>query len=535
MQIYLDFSFLNNLATFNNPIQVMWALFIHGGWLIFVFVFLQFLWTLWVDKRGDRWSATINWVLLAIDVPKDNEQSPKAVEHMITNLAGAHSEPNKWDKWWNGMSQITFSLEIVSIDGYIQFLIRTADNWRDMIEAAVYAQYPEAEITEVEDYVGFAPDKYPNDEYELWGSELELVKPEGYPLRTYIEFEHMLTQDLKDPMAALLEMFSRLGKGEQAWFQIVVKPTDDSWKDDAQKIVDGLMGKKLKVPKVGLIGGAIQGIGGEAMQWASEASHSLFSTEPFGEASKAEEDAKMSFLSPGQRRIVELVEYKMAKLGFYCKIRVAYVAKKTVYSKPKRVGTFFAVLKQYGSLNANALKPAKPMTTKADYFFVKTRIKNKQHKFIKAYKDRSMGRGMKPYILNIEELATLYHFPAFTVKAPLLKRTESKKGEPPTSLPLEMLESDEQVVIKEVVKNNEPVVAEETTELEVKDVQYLPDSLKGYNFANDYFEKKFAKKTSAKKYNKTSINKSEQESIESVEAQETGLKNGPPSNLPFIE
>jgi hypothetical protein len=39
------------------------------------------------------------------------------------------------EKWWHGMSQITFSLEIVSIDGYIHFLVRTADNWRDMVEA----------------------------------------------------------------------------------------------------------------------------------------------------------------------------------------------------------------------------------------------------------------------------------------------------------------------------------------------------------------------------------------------------------------
>jgi hypothetical protein len=81
MQIYLDFSFLNNLASFDNPLEAMWALFVHGGWLVFLFVILRFLWVIWLDKRGDRWSATIKWVLLAVDVPKDNEQSPKAVEH----------------------------------------------------------------------------------------------------------------------------------------------------------------------------------------------------------------------------------------------------------------------------------------------------------------------------------------------------------------------------------------------------------------------------------------------------------------------
>ena len=42
----------------------------------------------------------------------------------------------------------------------------------------------------------------------------------------------------------------------------------------------------------------------------------------------------------------------------------------------------------------------------------------------------------KGFILNIEELASVWHFPVPQVKAPLVQKTEARKGEPPTSLPL---------------------------------------------------------------------------------------------------
>ena len=43
---------------------------------------------------------------------------------------------------------------------------------------------------------------------------------------------------------------------------------------------------------------------------------------------------------------------------------------------------------------------------------------------------------MKAFVLNIEELATIYHIPDIGVKSPLLPRVEAKKGEPPVGLPI---------------------------------------------------------------------------------------------------
>ena len=75
--------------------------------------------------------------------------------------------------------------------------------------------------------------------------------------------------------------------------------------------------------------------------------------------------------------------------------------------------------------------------TKADYILTKKRITWRQKKLLRAYKLRSPFRGWGwGRIMNIEELATIWHFPVMTVKAPLVRKTDVKKAEPPFSLPL---------------------------------------------------------------------------------------------------
>ena len=61
---------------------------------------------------------------------------------------------------------------------------------------------------------------------------------------------------------------------------------------------------------------------------------------------------------------------------------------------------------------------------------------------LRLYRSRAflLEPGYYGKILNTEELATVYHFPVMTVKTPFVKRTESKKSEPPVSLPIEIKE-----------------------------------------------------------------------------------------------
>ncbi len=433
--ITIDLSYFEILGTM-SPLVIMWRLFIDGGWIPLLAVFLWGFWNLWVFSRQIKYSEKRRFVLLAVDIPKGSEQSPKAVENIFAHLDGAHGTETLWEKYWEGKTQDWFSFEIVSIGGYIQFLVYTRDKFRDLVEAAIYAQYPDAEITEVTDYTDAAPKKFPDPEYEMFGAEFINAKPEVYPIRTYVQFEHSLTQELKDPMAALLENMGKIGKGEQIWFQIVITPiSQKEWRAAGEKLVKKLIGVKVEEKKTLL--GKIVDLPAKIVSPALE--QVLGPTATQGKKSGAEVPSLVPYLSPGERSTIEAIQNKIAKIGFKTKIRFIYLGRKEVFQKTRGVNPMVGAIKQFNTLDCQSLKPElKRVGTRAHYVFIKWRIKRRQNKLMRAYRARSNWRGAgKGFVLNIEELATLWHFPAPWIKAPPVKVVESKRGVPPVNLPIE--------------------------------------------------------------------------------------------------
>lgn len=396
--------------------------------LIFAFFGGQIL---WLDWRRGKFDAKKEYTLLAIDIPKLNEQSPKAIENMFDQISGAHSTPGRWDKWVEGYFQPKFSFEIVSIEGYVQFLIHTEKVFRDLVEAAIYAQYPDAEITEVEDYTDIAPKEFPNETHELWGAEFIESKPWPYPIQTYPFFEHSLSQEFKDPMAALMEIMSSVGKSENIWIQYVVTMEGFEWVKKCKDEINKLTGKKSAAKK-GFFASIVEG-------WTDELTAQISGgprTEA-GKADKGKDEPVMFKLTPGELEQVKAIEAKMGKIGFSVKMRLIYFADKEHFSKARSVSATVGAIKQFAG-PFNGLKPESKHTITKKFLFFKTRrLAKRQRGILNAYKGRSDSLGVSDgFILNSEELATLYHFPVSTVvRAPLVKKVEAKKGEPPSNLP----------------------------------------------------------------------------------------------------
>jgi hypothetical protein len=329
---------------FDEQIRII---LVNYAWIPVAMAFVYGAKELWMFYVQNQWGGMNDKSLfLAIDVPKGNEQSPKAAENMITYLAGAHGTFNLIEEYWEGKYQQSFSLEIVSIDGYTQFIVKTPPQFRNLVESAVYSQYPDAEITEISDYTEGMPAKFPDDEWDCWGAEFIYAKNQAYPIKTWPEFENEIMgrseTQYKDPMASLMDLCSSLQKGEQLWYQILVKPIGFDWMDELNKEV----GKLLREKPAGQKSGALSSVFGELKSLIDEFTNQAFDLVlGGGSTEEAKDDSlKMMNLKPQEKKRIEGVQKKISKIGFSCKNRMVYIAKKDVINKPKVVNGFVGYL-----------------------------------------------------------------------------------------------------------------------------------------------------------------------------------------------
>lgn len=401
-------------------------------WVIAPIALFLILKGLWMDYIQGEFAKKIPWTLLEIKIPRDFVRTPKAMENALAGMHAIQSRQNLVEKYWDGRFQEAVSLEIVGIEGTTHFLIRTPSYYRNFIEAHLYAQYQQAEITEVEDYTKAVPEDIPNEEYDLWGYDIVLAREDAYPIRTYVSFEHKDEEMHIDPVAGLLEWYAKLPPGQQMWLQILLTPADDKWKKAGDKLIAKFAGKPAKEEKT--VFDTVLGIFGEFWQ-------ALFGGEAPKTEKKEERPSQVQYLTPGESDILKALEMNVSKLGFNVLIRTIFVGKKP-FSKRSTIPALFAALNPYRTQNLNSFRPYAATKSGVDYF-KKWREPARKKRILKAYRNRSgftkisLLGGLEPKtcVLNVEELATIYHFPAMSVATPLVPHVEAKAGEPPVGLP----------------------------------------------------------------------------------------------------
>jgi hypothetical protein len=463
----LDLSWLNNLA--NQPLPfIMWHFIKSGGWALFLVAFIYGGWINFVFSQQRKFSAKQNFVMLAIDVPKNNLHTPKVMENIFTALAGAHTPLDWHEKTFKGEFQVGFSFEIVSIDGYVQFLVRTPSQFRNLVEAAVYSQYPDAQITETIDYAKEVNVTFPNDEYNLWGTDLVFVRPDYYPLRSYAEFQDDIDKEFKDPISAMLEVMNKIGPGEQLWFQIIAIPANNDWMVKGTKAINKMTGQKAEEKHNvlnSIMNAPIAMIDEVSMQAMGQ---TIFNNPPDKNAKPDKFNIMM--MTPQQKREVEAIAEKIDKICFNCKVRYLYFGKKEVFKKGLAVSGMMGAIKQFSQTGLNGLKPG-GNKTQAKLLLKNLRMAALQNDILKNYKARNPDTTVGKYIMSTNELATLYHFPFYMVKAPLVKKTEFTRAAAPAGLPVEGIGME--------IPEEEPEKAQEIR----------PE----VDYDNDYFEQRFAK------------------------------------------
>lgn len=394
-----------SLPSFFND---LWRVVIDARFLWLPVILFLIFWKLWLYYIRARFISKLDWTILEIKLPREIMKGPRAME-VALNTFHQTKDGNLIEKYWQGFLRPWFSLEIVSIGGEIHFFVYTQRFFRNLVEAQIYAQYPDVEITEVDDYSKTAFIDGFGREWGCWGTEFGLTKEDAYPIRTYIDYglhETMTKEEQKtDPITSFIEFLGSLKEGEQVWFQILIRATKKKWEDEGKKLVEKLMKEagvipKSEKPKEGVV------------------------------------EMGVFKLTPGQTEVIKAIERDVSKLGFDAGIRGLYLARNEKFNLTN-IASLVGVMKQYNAMNLNGFKPVNP--TSVNYFLKKKREAGKKTKILNAFRQRSyfyMPYDRKAFVLNTEELATIFHFPGRVAETPTFGRIEAKKGEAPTDLPI---------------------------------------------------------------------------------------------------
>ncbi len=412
------------LDFFRDPYVVMVFKFFYYTFPIwFPLALFSILWELWVRYVRALFFAKQEYILLEIKLPRELFKSPQAMEFFVAGLYTTLGEGNWYEKYWNGSVRAWYSLEIVSISGQVHFFIWGRKGSKHQIEANLYSQFPGIEIFEVPDYT--LPIVYNPEANSIFATEFDLTQKDFFPIKTYVDYE--LDKNPKeefkiDPLTPLIEAMGTLAKGHQAWLQIIIQAHTNTGKD----------------PKTGKMAD---------MQWKKAAQAEIEAIMARGKGEKGE-DGKIvpgstRFLTQSETDTIKALERSVSKTGFDVGMRLLYTAPKDIFNMSYLGGLIGGVMHFNSPLNG--FRPARGSAPKFKNFFLvwknrspKRIAAEKQHA-LDSYKRRAYFH--KPYrspsfVLNTEEIATLFHFPGGVSTTPTFARVESRKGEAPTNLPV---------------------------------------------------------------------------------------------------
>jgi hypothetical protein len=369
-------------------------------------------WGTFKNYARSHYVAKTKSIVLEVKIPREITKSPRAMELVFGNLFASSGEVTFIHRIWGGGTRPWFSFEIASFGGEIHFYVWCWASYRRVVESSIYAQYPEVEIVEVEDYISkfhFDPKKHIArvGDYVLKGAGDE------YPLKTYVDFE--LDKDPKDehivdPMATVFEVLSSLKPTEQVWIQIMFRLNskngfvirkENDWKERVKKAVDKIRAEMI------------------------------YKQDP--------EDKGFPRPTWAQTELMRSMERQLTKMAYEVGMRFAYISEGELHGP-----TFTAIRWIYKLYNWPNFAQYMRSFRGHDPFdypwqdFDGYRWTLVTRRWIDAMRRRSYFHPpwvAPSMIMTPEILASLYHYPSSAIKAPGLQRIQATKSEPPPNLP----------------------------------------------------------------------------------------------------
>lgn len=183
------------------------------SWMVFV---------IWL-KYNNREEVSMNFVLLEIAVPKDNEVKIDAVEQMFSSLFSI----KKGGFWQKFKAQQHLSLEIVGRKEDIRFYISCHKKNMELVEKLVAGTYSGCRVKQVDEYNIFYKDA------KVAFTELALRSNSFKPIKSFKELP-------VDPLASITSSLAKFGDNEAAAIQIIISPAESDWSKSGESYVSKL-------------------------------------------------------------------------------------------------------------------------------------------------------------------------------------------------------------------------------------------------------------------------------------------------------
>lgn len=451
------------LLFITNPSSSMEILIITAAIVgaIMAFVFLRVLLELFIRGQQKRRRKKEKYTLLSIRVSKENETGPIVAEQMFSTIHSIGKELSLWERL-KGHHPDQVSFEIANVNRNICFYAHFPSHLRNLIEGQIYAQYPNVEIEEVPDYAspqkievsekkssestevskavatvgGFSAHKEKNfialDLFKnAIGVELGLADPDMYPIKRYPQFEDKKAKVVLDTLASITSTLAKFNDpDEQAWIQIIIRPMEEKWRVRYIKC--------LRILKKGIFLNieSLQKAYARAytnrnhltriiffpvywffaLQGLKAGTTALSMGEHGGHDDEIEEQVSKTH---DKETIVVAAMDKVGKLLYEVSLRIVYIpkspSKELAMIKLREIAGSF---KQFNIPHLNGFEIEKVVSGQ---------------EILHHYQQRAMEDS---FVLNTEELATIYHLPNLTVTTPNISWVRARRLEPPNDLPV---------------------------------------------------------------------------------------------------
>lgn len=267
------------------------------------------------------------------------------------------------------------SFEIVANGGLIHYYAVVPVVLLDNVRQAILAAYPTARLEEVEEINLFSRAGKISG---TLGGELTLTKPYSFPIATYKESK-------RDAMGAILNAMSAAKRGDGIGIQVLLRPAPDGWTKKVEDRADN-----IREGKKGAASGKRAGV-----DWSYYAQilEALWKP-PTGDGNGKDGKDKKPLSGIDQAK-VEAMEEKARYAGYEVLIRLVVSTPNSARSQTllARLISAFAL---FNSQTGNGFKftPARSIED-----------------FVTSYIMRFFPQEIRSNILNVVELATIYHLP----------------------------------------------------------------------------------------------------------------------------